>query len=132
MPHLAVVFWFLFAPVANEISFGVLPDAVAAAMRVDPCAVAEQMAAQRPCLRPEDCGAFEDWTRLFGVPRNELLNPELAKGEVSRVFWRGGPDLQLREIPTSYLCLATVSSEGMPFEPTLKPARSALGPPPVR
>ena len=33
-----------------------------------PCAVAEEIAMQRPCLKPEDCGAFQEWRRMFGPP----------------------------------------------------------------
>lgn len=63
--------------------------------RLDPCAEAERIAAQRPCLRAEDCGALREWKRLFGAPRVEQLEPQFAVRRVSRA-----------EIPTSYLCLA--------------------------
>ena len=45
----------------------------------DPCESARQIAEQGPCLRPEDCGAFESWMRLFGEPRTEWLEPQLVE-----------------------------------------------------
>ncbi|HEX5757805.1 MAG TPA: hypothetical protein VF121_01290 [Thermoanaerobaculia bacterium] len=42
-----------------------VPDDVAAAA---PCAAAREIALQRPCLRAEECGAVEEWRRLFGEP----------------------------------------------------------------
>ena len=131
MPHLALVLWFLTTPMAPEISFQVRPDAVTEEIRADPCAVAEQIVAQRPCVRPEDCGAFQDWKRLFGVPRTELLNPEFAGGGVFRASAQFGPGLRVREVPMSYLCLAAANSEGVRFNKSLKPARSARGLAPI-
>ncbi len=41
------------------------------------CAVAEEIAMQRPCLRAEDCGAYQDWQRLFGPAGPRQLDPAL-------------------------------------------------------
>jgi hypothetical protein len=43
----------------------------------DPCAVAEEIAMQRPCLRAEDCAAYQDWQRLFGPAGPRRLDPAL-------------------------------------------------------
>ena len=51
-----------------------------AAMATDPCAVARQIATQRPCLRAEDCGAYQLWTQTFGPPHAVPLEPWPAQG----------------------------------------------------
>jgi len=43
----------------------------------DPCYVAEEIAMQRPCLRAEDCAAYQDWQRLFGPAGPRQLVPAL-------------------------------------------------------
>jgi hypothetical protein len=52
----------------------IVPEDVAATA---PCAVAEEIAMQRPCLRAEDCGAYQDWQRLFGPAGPRQLQPAL-------------------------------------------------------
>ena len=56
------------------------PDAssVQPVERVDACELAREIAARGPCLRAEDCGAYRDWKRLFGAPRTEPLDPQVA------------------------------------------------------
>ena len=49
----------------------------AAAPAVSLCAAAEEIAMQRPCLRAEDCGAYQDWQRLFGPAGPRRLDPAL-------------------------------------------------------
>ena len=44
---------------------------------IDLCATAEEIAMQRPCLRAEDCGAYQDWQRLFGPAGPRQLQPAL-------------------------------------------------------
>ncbi len=63
------------------------------------CAEARRIAAQGPCLRPEDCGAYRSWERLFGMPRTEPLNPELAVRHASG-----------RAVTRSFLCPAVDDS----------------------
>ncbi len=55
------------------------PERVALEPVPDPCAVGRAIAGRGACLRPEDCGAYEGWMRLFGGPRVEPLDPALAR-----------------------------------------------------
>ncbi len=52
-------------------------EAVEPGAAVDLCAAAEEIAMQRPCLRAEDCGAYQDWQRLFGPAGPRQLDPAL-------------------------------------------------------
>jgi hypothetical protein len=52
-------------------------EAFEPAAAVDLCAAAEEIAMQRPCLRAEDCGAYQDWQRLFGPAGPRQLVPAL-------------------------------------------------------
>lgn len=52
-------------------------EAIEAVAAVDLCAAAEEIAMQRPCLRAEDCGAYQDWQRLFGPAGPRRLDPAL-------------------------------------------------------
>ena len=49
------------------------------AMQREACAEAEAITRRAPCLRPEDCGALQEWRQLMGTPGLELLEPELAE-----------------------------------------------------
>ena len=113
MSHLALTFWLLAVPAVAERPFQVSPGAAMQVVRTDPCAVAKQIAAQRPCLRPEDCGAFQDWKRLFGAPRTEPLNPEFVGGGVARASRQLEANPKMQQVPMSFLCLAAESSDGV-------------------
>lgn len=70
----------LFALTPLEAEVRALPaEEVDALARVDPCAAARVIAEQGACTRPEDCGAFDGWMRLFGEPRAEPLDPRLGR-----------------------------------------------------
>ncbi len=99
MPQLGLLLWLLAAPT---------PDVEQMAGRVTaPCEAARQLAAQGPCLRPEDCGAYHDWKRLFGSPRTEPLDPQLALRSARQ---RNDPQ-------PSYLCHAANRSEAQQRAP---------------
>lgn len=127
MLYLALAFWLLASPAEAERPLTVPPEAARQVFRADLCAVAEQIAAQRPCLRPEDCGAFQDWKRLFGVPRIEPLTAEFVLRRVARTAgpFRQGPRVQ--DVPASFFCLAAVTSEGAAFNKSLERTRPRLG-----
>lgn len=44
----------------------------------DACEIAERIARQKPCVDPEECGAYRSWQRLFGMPKLEMLEPEYS------------------------------------------------------
>jgi len=92
MLQLGLLLWLLAAPTAEVEQ---ITDRMTA-----PCEAARQLAARGPCLRPEDCGAYRDWKRLFGSPRTAPLDPQLAVRSA-----RPREDSQL-----SYLCLAAKRS----------------------
>ena len=85
MHEILLGFLMMLAPL-SEGQVRVIP--LAALPDPDPCVVARQIAEQGACLRPEDCGAFEGWMRLFGTPRNEMLQPDLVERADDR-FSRG-------------------------------------------
>ncbi len=113
MSHLALTLWLLSVPVVPERPFQIPPEAVTQVMRTDPCAAAKQIAARRPCLRPEECGAVQDWKQLFGTPRTEPLTPILAVGGIARTSGQLKSVPKVQQVPTSYLCLAAASSNGV-------------------
>lgn len=94
MTQLGLLLFLLTGPVLHE-ARSAQPGAYPLPQVRDPCTAAKRIVAQRPCLRPEDCGAFRSWQRLFGAPRIEPLDPQFAVLAASRV-----------DVPTSYLCLA--------------------------
>lgn len=93
MPQLGLLLWLLIVP-GLEITPPEQLQLAEVSVPAGPCVEARRLAAQGPCLRPEDCGALQDWKRLFGAPRTEHLDPQLADR------------MRVRAVGTSYLCLA--------------------------
>jgi len=107
MPHLALMLWLATAPLALVLP-SQTPTGTAAQLGADPCAVSRQIAAQPPCLRPEECGAFEDWKNAFGAPGTEPLAPTLAQQGVTLVVRPQVPQPRLQQRLRSLHCLARV------------------------
>lgn len=85
MPQLTLIFLLLAAPAQGDKPFQIPPDARAQAVQVDPCAMAREIASQGPCLKPEDCAAYQAWKTVFGLPEAMPLDPEfVAQKGVSR------------------------------------------------
>ena len=109
MPHLAFAVLFLAAALGPQAVVVEAPQELAQLLREDPCAVARRIAERAPCIDAEDCGAFQEWKRIFGAPRAEPLTPELAAGSAVR-----GPnrDQGLRSVqgtPPVFPCPASLS-----------------------
>ena len=122
MCHLALSLWLLALPAEVENPVKNSYEAVQ-----DPCAVARQIASQRPCLRPEDCAAFQDWKHLFGVPRTEPLTPLFVAGGVTRASGQLRTGSEVWQVPMPLNCLVGASSEAVASNTSLKPMRSARG-----
>jgi hypothetical protein len=45
----------------------------------DLCAWAERMALEPPCRRPEDCRAYQEWSRRFGEPGTMRARPPAVR-----------------------------------------------------
>jgi len=67
MHQMALYFLLLFTPLSV--------DAPAVDLH---CPEARQIAEMRPCLRPEDCGAYQQWQQTFGPPGAVPLEPRSA------------------------------------------------------
>ena len=100
MPQLALIFLLLAAPVQVDKPFQIPPDARVQAVQIDPCAMAREIASQGPCLKPEDCAAFQAWKMVFGRPGAVPLDPEfVAQKSADRAtsrrnsprVWNGSP-----------------------------------------
>ena len=72
----------------------------------EPCEVARRIAEHAPCLRPEDCGALQEWKRIFGPPGVEPLTPEVARGKATRSLLSPSPGGVTRR-PVVFPCPAT-------------------------
>jgi hypothetical protein len=68
---MALYFLMLFTPVPVDAAG--LPAHLA-----DLCPTARRIAEQPPCLRAEECGAFEQWRQTFGEPGMQPLEPRSA------------------------------------------------------
>jgi hypothetical protein len=42
----------------------------------DPCRVGEAISRMPACRTPDDCPAYDAWTRLYGTPRSQLALPD--------------------------------------------------------
>jgi hypothetical protein len=101
MAHLALVTFLLMLPVLVQ-----APAPEAPFWPDDPCLTAREIAARGPCLRPEDCGAFQQWSELFGAPRTTPLDPSLAAGGGARLAAPPGAPWPPAGVPRTYNCLA--------------------------
>ncbi len=82
MPNLTLTFLFVAATAALVMPAGLEVETVGdvTIVRGDLCAEARRIAESGPCLRPEDCGAFQEWRRIFGEPGITPLDPAEALG----------------------------------------------------
>lgn len=92
MHELFLLLLFALTPLEAEARTLPAEEIAAAGARIDPCAAARVITEQGACTRPEDCGAFDGWMRLFGEPRPEPLDPRLGRRSIH---------------PRTYLCPAT-------------------------
>lgn len=99
MLHLAVVLSLMVAALT------------AATPAQDPCAVALRIVDQRPCVRAEDCAAFQDWTRTFGAPGTEPLTPRMAGADVALTARRPAATAQWRKNPPVFNCPARTGAD---------------------
>jgi hypothetical protein len=101
MAHLALVTFLLMLPVLVQ-----APAPDERFWPEDPCLTAREIASRGPCLRPEDCGAFEQWTELYGAPRTAPLDPSLATGGGTVAALPPGSAPLPAGVPRTYNCLA--------------------------